>query len=310
MNWQAKPWIAATLNIFLAPLGMVYLGRPLLAWMYFATIFAIGVLGFLQAPGSLAQLGAALLLFAVVVGGAVHAWRLARRAAPVARRPWYGRWYGLLAMLALFFAGVGTTRAFLYEPFREPSSSMMPTVLPDANLIVQKWGFGHYSTYGMRLGRGAQAVPLKRGDIIAFDYPVDPAQTYLKRVVALPGDVVELRHDRLSVNGTMAPRRPASDFIDPDGLRRFARSVETLDGIDYATLNTPGRPYPYQEANAFAQRELCQYDVDGLRCTVPPGHYFVLGDNRDNSADSRLWGFVPAANVIGKVVRIMQPVTN
>ncbi len=190
-------------------------------------------------------------------------------------------------------------RSFLVEPFKIPSSSMVPTLLVGDFILVNKY------TYGIRLpvanrkliGIGAP----ERGDVMVFRYPDDPSLDYIKRVVGVAGDRIEYRNKRLSINGTPVPVRQIDDYLSKERMQFSRRFVESLNGVEHeilldedmpAALSAPGRAFP------FAGN--CNYNVNGLACTVPPGHYFVMGDNRDNSSDSRVWGFVPDENIVGK----------
>lgn len=176
-------------------------------------------------------------------------------------------------------------RSFLFEPFRIPSGSMIPTLLVGDFIFVNKY------TYGLRLPvLRTKVLDLgepERGDVMVFRYPPDPRVNYIKRVVGLPGDTVEYRNRRLTINGNPVPlERGASDSLQSRRMPEVAR--ETLGDVEHEVLFETWRP----------SRE--------GRYTVPAGHYFMMGDNRDNSLDSRFpqVGFVPAANIVGKAVRI------
>ena len=181
---------------------------------------------------------------------------------------------------------------------------MAPTAEVGARIIVQKSGYGHFSSYGLTFGSRPISAPLRRGDIVVFDYPVDPAQTYIKRLVGLPGDRVVYRDKHLYVNGTDTRVRRLDDYLHADRPRYSQRFLDKLDGTTFATLqdkDVQRKPEPRQ----FAFRDHCAYTEDEVRCDVPAGNFCVMGDNRDNSFDSRYWGFVRADLVIGKVVKII-----
>ncbi|WP_345533709.1 signal peptidase I [Viridibacterium curvum] len=186
-------------------------------------------------------------------------------------------------------------RSFWVEPFRIPSGSMVPTLMVGDFILVNKY------TYGVRLpvlNKKIIEVNLpQRGDVMVFRYPQDKTQDYIKRVVGLPGDKIEYINKRLTVNGVAVPVKDAGDFVE--GTVTNQRFLETLGDVEHAMLNNPADnrnamsiPHPYNEN--------CVRSAQNVICTVPPGHYFMMGDNRDNSADSRVWGFVPEENIVGK----------
>jgi signal peptidase I len=183
-------------------------------------------------------------------------------------------------------------RTFLFQPFSIPSGSMRPTLLEGDYLFVTKWAYG-YSRYSLPFapdifsGRIWGSAP-KRGDVVVFKFPPDPSLDYIKRVIGLPGDRVQMKHDELYINGTVVPRKKIGQINNPD-ITEVDRPVdvyrETLpNGVSYDTLDlTP---------NGLGD--------DTREFVVPPGHYFMMGDNRDNSSDSRFSvGYVPAENLVG-----------
>jgi signal peptidase I len=187
-------------------------------------------------------------------------------------------------------------RTFLFEPFNIPSGSMIPTLLVGDYLFVEKYSFG-YSQYSMPLaslwprfpgasGRIFGSLP-HRGEVVVFRYPPDPSEDYIKRVIGLPGDHVQITNGQLYINGRLVPRQPAGDATtDEDGIHMVLRRYQEVlpGGVRHDILK------------ATDQGEMNNTGV----FVVPPHELFMLGDNRDNSADSRFWGFVPAANLVGR----------
>jgi signal peptidase I len=142
----------------------------------------------------------------------------------------------------------------------------------------------------------------RRGDVMVFRYPQDASTDYIKRVVGLPGDEVSFRGQRLYINGEAAPLTPAGEFYDDDTRRYEKQFIEQLGPVQHHILINP-QTSPFfgtSESAKFPFRENCSYSAEGVTCKVPPGNYFMMGDNRDNSQDSRYWGFVPDENIVGK----------
>jgi signal peptidase I len=300
---KPKKWIAAVLGLFIQPAGMLYVARPGWAAAYFA-LAAIIVLGNMFVLRGRELAGDAIALLVAIVC-AIHAYRLARDYRAL-KRPWYSRWYGLGGIVAVFAALAFGARAFLFEPFRLPSESMAPSIEPRAHLIVKKWGYGNYGTYGIHVVRTGMSSEVQRGDIVVFEYPEDTALSYARRVVGLPGDRISYYNKRLKINDEEIQIRRIGDYLHKDRLIRSLQYLERLGDHEYAILIEPEAPAVVPPVRAFPLSEHCAHTAEGLSCRVPDGHYFVLGDNRDNSSDSRTWGFVPARNIIGKVQYIVQ----
>lgn len=214
-------------------------------------------------------------------------------------QPWWLDWTAGLfpVILAVFLL-----RSFLFEPFKIPSGSMIPTLLVGDLILVNKYH------YGVRLPVINKKIIAnndpKRGDVMVFRYPKDKSIDYIKRVVGLPGDEVTWRDQKLSVNGQEVPLEalPPPGYYDEDSLRYFPVFKEKLGEVEHRILVNPQarRPFGPDEAYTFPFRENCRYSAEGVSCKVPPGHYFMMGDNRDNSEDSRYWGFVPDENIVGR----------
>ncbi len=193
-------------------------------------------------------------------------------------------------------------RSFLVEPFKIPSGSMIPTLQVGDFILVNKF------TYGIRLPIISQKIielnNPQRGDVMVFHYPENPSVDYIKRVVGLPGDNIIYRGKQLLVNGVVQEQKSEGGYtyVDND-MRLFNadRYTENVTGHAHEILMNPDVPgFNMGAVTDFPLREQCSYTFDEVRCTVPAGHYFTLGDNRDNSRDSRYWGFVPDKMIVGK----------
>ena len=193
-------------------------------------------------------------------------------------------------------------RSFLVEPFKIPSGSMIPTLQVGDFILVNKF------TYGIRLPIISQKIVQinnpERGDVMVFHYPENPSVDYIKRVVGLPGDVIIYRNKQLLVNGVVQEQKSEGEYNYADDRLNFVHSnryTENFSGHAHEIIINPDVPGLHMGSVAdFPQREQCSYSFDEVRCTVPTGHYFTLGDNRDNSRDSRYWGFVPDKMIVGK----------
>jgi signal peptidase I len=194
--------------------------------------------------------------------------------------------YAVLAALLI--------RIVAYEPFNIPSGSMLPTLLVGDYLFVAKFSYGYsrYSVpFGLPLisGRVLASEPA-RGDVAVFKLPSDNKTDYIKRIVGLPGDRIQIRDGRLHINDVVVDRERIADFVAADGamVTRLTQYIETLPN---------GRRHRILEASDNSQYDNTRVYV------VPPRHYFAMGDNRDNSLDSRALngvGFVPFENLIGR----------
>lgn len=283
MEWKPKRWLAALLSIFNAPLGLMYVQRPGLALAYFLALVGLQA----AAIGSLLMgVGAKLSATAIIVavGGAniaaaIHAFKIAAVSPP--SRRWYSRWYGLVAIFLTYSCVVILFRSFLYEPFRFPSQSMYPTLPEGSFVFVQKFGYGSYGSLGVMVRRTNPTATVSRGELLLFRLPQDPDTIYLKRVIGLPGDHVECRGPQLIINGTPVP----TTLTTADSEYQYA--TETFDGVSVTVAH------------------LFKFPARDCDAVVPPDHYFMLGDNRSNSKDSRHIGMVPRTNLVGRAAVII-----
>lgn len=230
------------------------------------------------------------LTFATGVIWAIDHWFFAKRRlaeVPPGEAPRepilveYSRSFFPVILIVLLF------RSFLAEPFRIPSGSMMPTLLVGDFILVNKFA------YGIRLPvldkKIIEIGAPERGDVVVFRYPQDPHQDYIKRVIGKPGDEVTYRAKKLFINGKEMLQERSGNYAGGDTeshelVRNNAEAlVEHLDEAKHQIIVVPGS----QVGPDFTLR-------------VPAGHYFVMGDNRDRSSDSRVWGFVPEENLVGK----------
>ncbi len=211
-------------------------------------------------------------------------------------QPWWLDWTaGMFPVILIVFL----LRSFLFEPFKIPSGSMVPTLVVGDLILVNKFN------YGIRLPvintKVVDNQPVARGDVVVFRYPVDPRQDYIKRVVALPGDEVAYLSQKLAINGRPVETVARGEHYDDESLSYAPMFSEKLGAVEHLIRVDPARLAPYgPQTKSFPFAANCRYVPEGVTCKVPAGHYFVMGDNRDNSLDSRFWGFVPDDNLVGR----------
>ena len=188
-------------------------------------------------------------------------------------------------------------RGFFYEPFHIPSGSMLPTLQTGEYIIVKKFAYSLNIPVAHKiLVRFSEP---KRGDVIVFRYPPIPTRAYVKRIVGVPGDKITYRDKVLYVNGTMAEQFDQMPWPYM-ASKQYTRYQENLNGYVHEIVidnrdEEDEVKNPTQEA-----KNICKYFSNGFECTVPSESYFVLGDNRDHSLDSRKWGIVPLDHILGK----------
>ena len=211
------------------------------------------------------------------------------------QQPWWLDWTaGLFPVIAVVFV----LRSFLFEPFKIPSGSMIPTLQVGDLILVNKFH------YGIRLPVINKKIIAnhepQRGDVMVFHYPMDPRVDYIKRVVGLPGDEVSYLNKQLKINGQPIPAKPEPDYY-VDERRQYEQAFEEdLMGVRHQILTKSDSPAGVQPFNGFPFKDNCQYSAEGVVCHVPPNSYFMMGDHRDDSQDSRYWGFVPDENIVGR----------
>lgn len=305
MAKKPNKWIAGVIAFFSPPLGLLYVAKPRWAFVYLLVIVLVAAAFILV--GRFPYI--ALLVPLITLIGMVQTFLAASRYPDSLPRPTYSKWYSLLGFLILFFAIVFVVRAFLFEPFRVASGSMLPTLKAGKHVIAKKWGYGDKSTFGITLRRGSVSARIDRGDVLVFVYPAaSKRMDFLMRVVGLPGDLVEYQKKALTINGKPTVYRNAGtyDFTRHDSSHVAATvRAEKIGAVEYQVMIIPDSPVIHSESiNEFPNKQNCEFNDEGFSCRVPNKHYFMLGDNRDASNDSRYWGFVPEDHLVGKVINL------
>jgi len=220
-----------------------------------------------------------------------------------AKEPWWVEYSKSFfpVILAVFLL-----RSFLVEPFKIPSGSMIPTLHVGDFILVNKY------TYGIRLPvidkKIIDVSTPQRGDVMVFRYPENPSVDFIKLVVGLPGDVFEYRNKQVYINGVLQKQTLDGEYNYVESGLHFIhteRYIEDLGGHQHPILINPDMPSMWTDKVAeFPHKDNCSYTEEEVKCKVPPGNYLMLGDNRDNSRDSRYWGFVPDRMIVGKAFAI------
>ncbi len=273
--WSAfadrRPWATLVLALLLGPVvAMFYLGRARAGLIYL-------LIQFVFVP--------------VILIGYPHSYIVARRQRGKRPTAWHGKWYGLILIMFVSALTIGEgMRTFLWQTFHFPSASMVPSLTTGDRFFVSKFAYG-YSRYSFPYGIAwfeGRLLPREpeRGDIMVFRHPQDIEVDYLKRIVGVPGDTIQMKDGVLHINGEPVKRERIQDYELRPGLF-VPQYLETLP-------NGRAHRIVEQHGDNFRLDETPEY-------TVPPDQYFVMGDNRDNSADSRVFGFVPKNNLIGKL---------
>lgn len=308
-------WVVAAVLALLAGAVMYAVSRKerqdngewsnTLQWAYL--LMMVGVFGLLASAVSFT----AVLLVFVLFTGAVWVWHKYKlkwgpdvSASPHDDNHFRDYMSGFFPIILVVFV----LRTFIAEPFQIPSSSMRPGLVVGDFILVKK------SSYGIRIPiLNSVLIPtgeVERGDVVVFNFPEDTGVNYIKRAIGIPGDVVEYRNKTLFING-----KEVADVSE--GLYNYQEKSsyglqevqadqykESLDGREYRVARINGTPafIPAAVRANFEDRQNCEYSRDGswFRCKVPEGKYFMLGDNRDASEDSRYWGFVDDKLIVGK----------
>lgn len=271
-----KPWIAFTLSSVCPGLGQLYNGNLpwALASLVVGVIFALASTIFLfdDFAKLLWALGISLVIDTVF---GIQAYLEAKRKPAIELKP-FQRWWIYVGFAVLAYGlpdGYGKIYPSRFLSFQIPSESMVPNLLVGDRLVADGWAYWNKEP--------------KRGDIVVFDYPKDPSIKYVKRLVGLPGDEIEIRNDELYINGAIVKQRRSSE---PTLVSNGWSQVEFLEKLGDV------------EHRLYRSQPSAPKDFGPVK--VPENKFFMMGDNRDRSSDSRFWGFVDRSQLIGKMAYI------
>jgi len=267
-------WFVGVLGFILPPLSFLYISEKRWALCYLLLLLLVGLSDFyLDKMLRVSGLGFILSIVAII-----HSISLLKNIDEDRKIGVFNKWWGALSIPFVFFVSVFLGRSFIVEPFQMPSGSMAPTLNVGNHILVYKSGYGVYGTLGMHIyTNNSPSKNPESGEIIAF-YPPHNQSIFVKRVIGVPGDEIELSGSTLTVNGNVVSHHNSKSS------EIFSESLgNELYTVQYIESHLKDRSYSI---------------------VVPNESYFVMGDNRNNSSDSRHWGMVPKSNVIGKVVAV------
>lgn len=267
-------WYSAFLGLFFQPLAFLYLAKYRWALLYLIVLILVGLTDFVLNK----RITSSILSLILAIVCCVHAFSASKRVSYERGRKWCNTWWGVLLVPVMILSSVYLFRAFFYEPFLIPSKAMLPTLQLGNHVVVSKFGYGLYGSYGIEAystSVESRRRP-KRGEVFVFYPPHMETTLFIKRIIGLPNDRIEYTDRQLYVNGSKI------EVNTTDKLNTF---TETLDGNTYSVQ--------------YVREKSPRLNFKGV---VPENTYFVMGDNRDNSSDSRAWGYVPAENIVGKQV--------
>lgn len=214
----------------------------------------------------------------------------------IKKKPYWIEWSSdIFPYVIVFFL----IRGFVGEPFKIPSGSMEPTLYTGDIVLTNKFNYGIKSPLSNHTW--AKRNPVKRGDVIVFKYPPSPNIYYIKRVIGLPGDKLEyyFQEKKLVINNEEIKRDVTTSKNDNTNLQFFTENLEPKK--HHIQLENSSKPLAIPTGEGFLNKENCTFNLVKIECSIPSENYFAMGDNRDNSLDSRFWGFVPYGNITGNV---------
>ncbi len=304
-QWKPKIWLTVLTGLFFQPFVFLYVNRSKLFWLYFFLIITTNSLDLIlhQNLSNIKWFEYIYISSLFILICPIHGYLIVKKYDPVQQRGWYARWWtGTTILLPVILALI-----FVLEPFYTSNSSMQPFFRSGNYALVNKLGFGNFRFLGVQILKTTPLINPKRGDVIVFQEPEKPKVDSIKRVIGLPGDSIIYRNKTIYLKQYCKSKKPdcptlkmikntfVSSYLENETELR--KHTETLGELEYFILLDP--QIKEITRNYFNQKKT---GID--KWVVPKKHYFVLGDNRDKSLDSRYFGFVPQKNIIGKVAYV------
>ena len=275
-QWKPKIWVGILLGVILQSFTFLYLNKPKLFFAYFFLTLLMGIIEI--------KYGLYVsFIFSIICP--MHAYIVTKKYDSSNIRKWYSRWWGIPSILLAGFTIILLVRSFFYEPFSIPSASMVPSINVGDHIIAKKFGYGNYSSFGINLYKSklSNDIKMTRGKIYLVYPPKITDTPWLERLIAKSGDTVKINGTSVFVNGAELPTKLLSEN------ESFSIFEETSGNLTYKIMRS--------NINSL------QKDIN---IVVPSNSYFFLGDNRDNSNDSRFWGAVSGSNIVGEIAIIFE----
>ena len=280
-GWKPKSSLAILYGVIFQPFVFLYVNRLNIFWVYLLLSLITTLIDYFTQSKFAVN-------YIFLIACPLHAYVITRNYDSNKIRKWYSNWWAVPGIFIVFFVSIYLFRSFLYEPFSIPASSMSPNIDKGDFILVKKWGYGDYGSFDITMADTEIANPsnIRRGELYVF-YEPKAGKPYVKRLVGLPGDTIQIDKNNVIVNGHLLTNELV---FEADNVQIYR---EKLDEESY-----------------LIQRITSKFPIKSDKTTVPNSHYYFLGDNRNNSSDSRYWGTVSSSDFIGKVVYVYKRQTS